>query len=406
MMKNGTAQALQKSRLGDIADVVNGFGFPEHLQGKTDLPFPFVKVSDMNAPGSEVVVSSAANTVDTAILTQIRGKTYPPGTIVFPKAGGALLTNKKRILGVRASFDNNVMGVVPRKANGDWLYYWLLNFDLKTLANTQALPSIRQSDVANLLLELPPLPEQRRIAALLREQLATVAEARAAFQAQLDAAQALPAAHIRAAFNTPAARAWPRRHIGDVARVQSGYAFKSDWFARTGVRLLRNVNVSQGCISWDQSARIADERRPEFADYELAVGDIILSLDRPVVSGGLKLARISEADLPALLLQRVGRFQILRDINPDFLFQFLSTQTFISAITKHDQSLGVPHVSPKQVEAVELPVPRLPDQARLAREMATLSTESSRHRSVIEDCLTALDHMPAALLREAFAGRL
>jgi type I restriction enzyme S subunit len=138
----------------------------------------------------------------------------------------------------------------------------------------------------------------------------------------------------------------------------------------------------------------------------LAVGDIILSLDRPVVSGGLKLARISEADLPALLLQRVGRFQILRDINPDFLFQFLSTQTFISAITKHDQSLGVPHVSPKQVEAVELPVPRLPDQARLAREMATLSTESSRHRSVIEDRLTALDHMPAALLREAFAGRL
>ena len=162
------AYPFERFRLGEIADVVNGFGFPEYLQGKTNLPFPLVKVSDMNAPGAEVIVSLAANTVDRSILEQIGGKTYPAGTIIFPKVGGALLTNKKRILGVDAAFDNNVMGVVPRRADGEWLYYWLLKLDLKTLANTQALPSIRQSDIANLLIDVPPLPEQRRIAALAR----------------------------------------------------------------------------------------------------------------------------------------------------------------------------------------------------------------------------------------------
>ena len=32
-------------RLGDVADVVNGYGFTETLQGRKDLPIPFNKFS-------------------------------------------------------------------------------------------------------------------------------------------------------------------------------------------------------------------------------------------------------------------------------------------------------------------------------------------------------------------------
>lgn len=34
-------------RLGEVCEVVNGYGFAERLQGRRDLPFPFIKVSDM-----------------------------------------------------------------------------------------------------------------------------------------------------------------------------------------------------------------------------------------------------------------------------------------------------------------------------------------------------------------------
>jgi type I restriction enzyme S subunit len=188
-------------KLGEVCDVVNGFGFPEHLQGRKDLPFPFIKVSDMNTEGSEIVVSYAANSVDDELLTLVRGKTYPAGTIIFPKVGGALLTNKKRVLGRRATFDNNVMGLVPKSVDSEWLYYWMLTIDLRELANTQALPSIRQSEVAALSHPLPPLPEQRRIAGILKEQMAAVEKARAAAEAQLSEINALPSALLRQAFS-------------------------------------------------------------------------------------------------------------------------------------------------------------------------------------------------------------
>jgi type I restriction enzyme S subunit len=52
----------------------------------------------------------------------------------------------------------------------------------------------------NLEIPLPPLPEQRRIAAILNDQLAAVDRARAAAQAQLDEIDRLPEAIMRQAF--------------------------------------------------------------------------------------------------------------------------------------------------------------------------------------------------------------
>ncbi len=195
------ARGWPRRRLGDVGDVVNGFGFAEHLQGRHDLPYPFVKVSDMNADGAESVVRMAANTVDDQMLKTLRARTYPAGTVIFPKVGGALLTNKKRVLGTEATFDNNVMGIVPKSVDSSWLFRWMQTVDLRTLANTQALPSIRQSEVAELEVPLPDRGEQERALGLLTERLEGAACAQQAAEAELAAINALPAALLRRAFS-------------------------------------------------------------------------------------------------------------------------------------------------------------------------------------------------------------
>ncbi len=60
-----------------------------------------------------------------------------------------------------------------------------------------------------LSIPLPPLAEQRRIAAILAARMAAVERARAAAEAQLAAARTLPAAELRAVFESDEARAWP-----------------------------------------------------------------------------------------------------------------------------------------------------------------------------------------------------
>lgn len=61
--------------------------------------------------------------------------------------------------------------------------------------------AVKADKLLNLNFPLPPLAEQRRIAAVLRAQMAAVAKARAAAEEELQTINALPAAVLRRAFS-------------------------------------------------------------------------------------------------------------------------------------------------------------------------------------------------------------
>ncbi|HON69172.1 MAG TPA: restriction endonuclease subunit S [Phycisphaerae bacterium] len=72
---------------------------------------------------------------------------------------------------------------------------------LAQLGSGSTFDAISRGDLEDFRIPLPPLAEQKRIAAILREQMAAVEKARAAAEAQLNAINALPAAVLRRAFN-------------------------------------------------------------------------------------------------------------------------------------------------------------------------------------------------------------
>lgn len=160
--------------LGQITTLAGGHAFPTDLQGKSSGTFPFYKVSDMNRDGNEVFMTGAANWVDDEDRDALRFRTWPIGTVIFPKVGAALHTEKRRVLDVEGAFDNNVMGVSP----GDsilpgYLLAYLETVRLGELAQPGAVPSINQGHVASLRIPLPSLDVQR-------ERVATIDAARAA----------------------------------------------------------------------------------------------------------------------------------------------------------------------------------------------------------------------------------
>ena len=90
-----------------------GYAFPPTLQGRTTGDLPFYKVSDMNLQGNEVDLSNANHWISDDDVVYLRARPFPAGTVVFPKIGAAIATNKKRLLTRPALIDNNVMGVTP-----------------------------------------------------------------------------------------------------------------------------------------------------------------------------------------------------------------------------------------------------------------------------------------------------
>jgi type I restriction enzyme S subunit len=111
----------------------------------------------MNILGNETTMDSANNYIDDTVVKRLGVSPAPAGTIIFPKIGAAVATNKKRLLSLPSAYDNNVMGLIPsEKIISRFLFYWMQTINLSTLANDSgAVPSIRKSSMETHVVPIP-----------------------------------------------------------------------------------------------------------------------------------------------------------------------------------------------------------------------------------------------------------
>lgn len=144
---------LDKKEKADGGDVVKVLG---------------IKVADMNLPGNEVELLTAILEKNVP-RTVAKYRCAPPRTIIFPKRGAAISTNKKRISNEWTAFDPNVIGVIGGSdLDQDFLFHWFQTFDLKTITEPGPTPQLNKKNLEPLTIPVPPThDEQREIVALL-----------------------------------------------------------------------------------------------------------------------------------------------------------------------------------------------------------------------------------------------
>jgi len=144
--------------------------------------------------------------------------------------------------------------------------------------------------------------------------------------------------------------------VADVATVDSGPAFKSAHFGEegAGIRLLRGDNIEPGSLRWARTKTWPRELLKGYEHLAVHEGDLILGMDRPVISTGLKLARVTKADLPALLVQRVARIRA-NNIDDRYLYYWLTSQEFIRHLQGSATGTQLPHVTLTSIREFRVP---------------------------------------------------
>jgi type I restriction enzyme, S subunit len=94
--------------IGEVCVLKSGATVNKMLESPSG-DVPYIKVADLNLPGNEKRVTTSSRFLSDPSRTAV----FPVGTTVFPKRGGAILTNKKRITDVPLCADLNIMGVIP-----------------------------------------------------------------------------------------------------------------------------------------------------------------------------------------------------------------------------------------------------------------------------------------------------
>ena len=155
-----------RTTIGDCCTLKSGTSLPADKENEGGR-IPYVKVGDMNYPGNEQYITTSSRFV----TEQTAGAgIFPVGTVIFPKRGGAIGTNKKRLTTLPICADLNVMGVTAGNAlKSQYLMAYFNMVDLGALDNGSSVPQINNKDIAPLVICLPPLALQEQFAAFVEQ---------------------------------------------------------------------------------------------------------------------------------------------------------------------------------------------------------------------------------------------
>lgn len=352
--------------LGEIADVTSGYVFPVKYQGNeksAEDNIPFYKVSDMNLPGNEMFMTSSNNYVSAESAKEMRASLAQPESIIFPKIGAAIATNKKRILTEKSIVDNNVMVVTARSViNSKFLYYVLSAFDLMSWSmGAGAVPSIKKSVVVKHEVPVPPLEIQEAIVEILDKFTNLEVE----LEGELEA-RTLQYEYYRDSLFE--ALNCPRATLGELGKFYGGLKGKTkNDFGSSGARYISYKNVYENIsvdFTWPDFVQVKEGEN----QLSLMKGDILLTgSSENMEEAGLSSVVTKEPEEEAYL----NSFSIcyrLNDpsiLNPEFSKYLFRSRLARKQIIRTAQGVTRFNVSKKKLANVSIPIPSLEEQQRI-----------------------------------------
>lgn len=150
------------SRVQSLGQLKSGNSYKYEKGTESDIPY--VKVGDMNIKGNSEDVTASSNYFK--YVKKMENDFIPTRSIIFPKRGGAIATNKRcKVLSKKILIDSNSMALtINSNLDFNFFYWWFKSIDLSQLGSEAIIPQINNKDILPIVLPLPPYEEQKVIA--------------------------------------------------------------------------------------------------------------------------------------------------------------------------------------------------------------------------------------------------
>jgi type I restriction enzyme, S subunit len=169
-------------------------------------------------------------------------------------------------------------------------------------------------------------------------------------------------------YNTEIPSGWEYTELGKKLDILTGFAFPSEKFSETGVKLLRGSNVKRNQVDWKEDITRYWTYDASLQKFELKVDDLVIALDGALI--GRSFAKIKEDDLPAYLVQRVARLRG-KGVDQSFLHTLFTQRSFELHVDSVKTHTAIPHISPTDIKKFKVILPPLPEQKAIAQLIST-----------------------------------
>ena len=265
-------QDWKYTKLSDVCHITSGYT-PKSNELLTNGDIPYYKVADMNTIGNEVYLDY------TQLYKNTPCKTFAKGSIVFPKNGAAIATNKKRVFKHESIVDlNTAAATFTNEVNNIFGYYWFKNIDFKNFTRGGALPTLDIKTLKESTFPLPSLEEQTYIVSELNR-INRLIEIK---KSQLNDFEILSQSLFSEMFGDPVAnnKGWEVKKLKDIScLICNGNTPKggSEVYVDTGFLFLRSQNVWKNRIELDDVAYIDEATHKSLKKSSLKHNDLLIT---------------------------------------------------------------------------------------------------------------------------------
>lgn len=379
-----------KSTLGDVADFINGAAFkPEDWGDEGNRIIRIQNLTDKDKP-----YNRTTRTVSERIHVQ----------------PGDLLVSWSATLGVFewdgpdiAYLNQHIFRVVPDLQKVDKRYLRhaleLALLDMRQHLHGATMLHVNRGEFLSTKLYLPPIPEQRRIAAILDKADALRTKRREAL-AQLDRlAQSIFVEMFGDPTTNP--KGWDvvelQELVIDGDNINYGVIQPGDDLEE-GVPLIRVGDMVSGTINHDALKRISPSIEADYKRSRLVGDELLLSC---VGSIGA-VALVTEKEQGFNIARAVARIRPRRDVSRDFLAIQLSLPSIQSYFRQELRTVSQPTLNIKQINETKVLRPPEGTQRAFSERISVFKRLHQSHcaaNEALQDTFVALQH-------RAFRGEL
>ncbi|WP_293129114.1 restriction endonuclease subunit S [Microcoleus sp. bin38.metabat.b11b12b14.051] len=254
------------------------------------------------------------------------------------------------------------------------------------------------SKLSALVINIPPLPEQKRIVAILDEAFEAIDRAIANTEKNLANARELFESYLNNVF-TQKGDGWVEKKLEDICSITSKlidprqaefldlpHVGAGNMISLTGelieVKTAREEKLKSGKFIFDENMILYSKIRP-----------YLMKACRPEFSG------LCSADVYPLL-PNDGQ------LNRDFLFHLLMSRNFTKYAIAGSDRAGMPKVNRDHLFRYSTWIPSLSQQVNIAQKIDEIATETQRLEAIYRQKLAALKELKQSILQKAFTGEL
>lgn len=387
-------------RLGSVAEIITGGTpskkHPEYYGGD----FPFYKPSDLD---------QGRLTYDASEYLSEDGKNVAR---FIPKYSTAVCCigsiGKCGYLMYDGTTNQQINSAIP-KFDSLYLYYYLCTDsfvqNLLLMASATTISIVNKTKMENCFFPLPPLAEQKRIVDRIEELFAKLDEAKEKLQEVIDGFAVRKAAILHKAFtgeltknwraeNGVSDDSWEEKNFDEVANIKSNLVSPFDYLDYPHIAP-DSIEKFTGRLLSYRSVREDNVKSPKHLFYK---GQILYSKIRPYLSKAV----IAEVDG----LCSADMYPIEALCNAKYLLRYmLSTEFLVQSTTAGSRSL-LPKINQKELSAIKVPLPSLPEQHEIVRLLDALLARERKAQQAAKEALTNIELMKKAVLARAFRGEL